>query len=173
MRTVNIFDPDRRPGRTSEPRQASNQRSSSRGNRNRGPYLALTGTMVTDGRALAFFVGSQDDYNKVISLHEKIGEFTITDITSTHVDLDRGGKPVTLVVGKQLPLDGSAITAFQPEAASADDDASSTTATDGSTAPSDTAKTEDSTPPAIPSLSGEKNDVLRRMMERHLKEQGK
>ena len=173
VRSVNIFDPERRPGRTSEPRQVSNSRSSSRGNRNRSPYLALTGTMVTNGRALAFFVGSQEEYNKIISLHDKIGDFTITDITSTHVDLDRGGKPVTLVVGKQLPLDGSAITAFQPDAASADDDSSSAAPSDGSAAPSDTPKTEDGTPPAVSSPSGEKNDVLRRMMERRQKELAK
>ncbi len=172
VRTLNIFDPDRRGPRTSESRSVTS-RSQSRGDRNRTPYIALTGTMVTPDRALAFFAGSQSEYNKVVPLQEKIADFTITGITTAQVDMERGGKKFMLVIGKQLTLDNATVSTFQPETASSTSDDSSSS----SDSPSDADKPNDTPPDGAPAstappagVPGDKNDLLRRMMERRQKE---
>jgi len=169
VRTVNIFDPERRPIRTEQPVTRSETYSGPRRS-----YITLTGTMVeTEGRSMAFFSGSQSDFSRVVSVNGKIGDFLLKGVSSTHVDLERDGKPVVLVVGKQMALDGTNITI---SAAPAPDE---TAAAGAPQAPSSTPPGEssdgaaDSKPaPAAPAAGPptDKAEILKRMMERRQKE---
>lgn len=152
MRTRNIFDPDRHG-----PRVESAPTSTPTGNR--PDYLALTGTMVTDGKTLAFFSGSRSDFNKVLAIKEKVADYTVTGISSTHVNLERDGKPLTLAVGKQLSMDGSGAISERSEASAPS--ASTTSSTPGT----------DMTPPS--GVPADKAEILRRMMERRQQENSK
>ena len=99
MRTKNIFDPERRGPRIESAPAATAS--------NRPDFVALTGTMVTTGKTLAFFIGSRSEFNKVLSVREKIADYTVASITPSHVELEKEGKPLTLAIGKQLAMDGT------------------------------------------------------------------
>jgi hypothetical protein len=152
VRTRNIFDPERRAVRSEAP-AARPQMTGSRSN-----FITLTGTMVTEGKNLAFFTGSRPEYSKVISLHDKIADFAITAIATSQVELELAGKAIVVGIGRQLPLDGSI---------AENTIAISPTPTDN--APPAAAEASPSSPPA----TNDKNDVLRRMMERRQKELSK
>ena len=149
MRTKNMFDPNRRPTRTET---ASAQRPAP-ARENKSSTLTLTGTMVTEGKVLAFFGGTRADYSKVLSVGGTIADCKITAIKTTEVEMERGGKPGTLAVGHQLQIEGapSDVPVEEPVA---------TTPAPGA-------------PPADPATSNDKSDVLRRMMERREKEMTK
>ena len=152
VRTRNLFDPDRRPLRA-ESTTAPARTQTSSGNAKGPSYIALTGTMVTPDKRLAFFSGSQADFGKVVGVHEKIGDFSVSAISPTQVDLELHGKPVILQVGRQVGLDGASLVAVQEPAPAA---ASSGAASSGK----------------APDAAGA-DDVLRRMMERRQKEMSK
>jgi hypothetical protein len=107
LRSRFIFDPERRTVRSDAPNPRAQSGPS------RSSFIALTGTMVTPARTLAFFSGSQPEYSKVISVGETIADFKITSITPVQVEVERAGKPISIPVGRQLPLDGST-TAVMP-----------------------------------------------------------
>jgi hypothetical protein len=100
VRLKNIFDPDRRPMATEGPAKPVPVPSSG----NRSSYLVLTGTMVTETKRLAFFSGSHSEYNRVLKAHEKVGDCEVESISTSHVDLKRGGETIVLAIGKQLTL---------------------------------------------------------------------
>ena len=158
MRTKNMFDPNRRPARTET---ASAQRPAPV-RENKSSTLTLTGTMVTEGKVLAFFAGTRADYSKVLSVGGTIADCKITAIKATEVEMERGGKPGALAVGHQLQIEGapSDMPAEEPAAASAP-----------GAAPADLAAPAGT--PAAPASSNDKSDVLRRMMERREKEMNK
>ena len=158
MRTKNMFDPNRRPARTET---ASAQRPAPV-RENKSSTLTLTGTMVTEGKVLAFFAGTRADYSKVLSVGGTIADCKITAIKATEVEMERGGKPGALAVGHQLQIEGapSDMPAEEPAAASAP-----------GAAPADLAAP--ACTPAAPASSNDKSDVLRRMMERREKEMNK
>jgi len=146
----NIFDPDRSPMNASAPVSRPRYEAP-----RAADYIALTGIMVADDRALAFFSGSRSEYDKVVPVNGAIADAKLTKITPVSVDVTRAGKKITVAVGQTLPLDGSApgiapTAAGMPAAAPA-----------AGGAPDDT-----STPP----LPGNLNDVMRRMMERRQQE---
>jgi hypothetical protein len=157
LRSRNIFDPERRSMQSDAPQQPRSESRSSRSN-----FIALTGTMVTAGKTLAFFTGSQPDYNKVIGVGDSIADFKVTQIEPTHVDLTLGGKLINVTVGRQLPLEGSSAAGgvatidAPPPPGSAPGAPPPTTA-----APTSVAPTTD------------KNEMMRRMMERRQKEMSK
>jgi len=171
IQTRNIFDPDRRPIRTESPIGQSSRSVRESG---RSSYIALTGTMVTAERCLAFFTGSQSEYNVVIPTNSKIGSFTIKEITSSHVDLERDGKAYVLVVGKQMTPDGAnvAVEVTAPPPSDSATASSSAAPADGA-APSDGAAPAAPAAPGAPSSPGDKSDLIRRMMERRQKEVSK
>ena len=100
VRTRNVFDPDRRamnPTQSTAPPVPIKE----------SDYIALTGTMINAGKALAFFSGSRSDFNKVLSVRDKIADATITNITATGVEVNRAGRKLTVTVGQTVPLDNS------------------------------------------------------------------
>ena len=162
MRTKNMFDPNRRPARTET---ASAQRPGAPVRQNRSSSLTLTGTMVTEGKTLAFFAGTRADYSKVLSVGDTIADCKITAIKPTEVEMERGGKPGALAVGHQLQIEGvpSDVTAEEPAAA----------ASASGAPPADSTAAAPTPGPSAPAASNDKNDVLRRMMERREKEMNK
>jgi hypothetical protein len=176
VKTRNIFDPNRRPIRAAAPPPVQNNIQS----RRRENYIALTGTMVTPDKKLAFFNGARSEYNKVLGVHGKIADFTITDVTPTQVELEIGGKPVVVQVGSRLPLNGSSAAAAQAdaEAAAAPTAEASAAAPAVAPAPGNSnaaaaapAPAVNSNAPPIPNAApANQSDVMRRMMERRQKE---
>jgi hypothetical protein len=157
VRTRNIFDPNRRaPVKQTEARPVAPSRPKS-------VHLSLTGTMVTDGKSLAFFNGSRSEFNKIIGVGEKIGDFTIASITGGQVDLEQAGTKTTLAVGKRLQLEGTEADATEPEPGAPFGDAP--------------AASSDPSKPAAPTSTapsgGSPSEILKRMMERRAQEMKK
>ena len=158
IRTRNIFDPNRKP-----PKKESDQPRAVTPSRPKSVHLLLTGTMVTEARKLAFFTGSRAEFNKIVSVGEKVGDFTVATITASEVKLDQAGKPTVLGVGKRMQLEGTEADALEPESAPA-----ATAGTSATHAPDGTAA-----PAPSPSSGGSPSDILKRMMERRAKEMKK
>lgn len=164
IRTRNIFDPDRRgPRIESAPSQSSP--------RTRRDFLALTGTMVTSGKTLAFFTGSRSDYNRVIAVKDKIADYTVTSIDSAQVNLEHDGKPLAIEVGKQLSLDGSGtVSAISSSSTETESASSSPSSLPSTSTPSAAPGSSTSAPAGVPA---DKSEILRRMMERRQQETSK
>ena len=158
IRTRHIFDPNRKP-----PKKESDQPRAVTPSRPKSVHLSLTGTMVTEARKLAFFTGSRSEFNKIVGVGEKLGDYTVATITASEVTLDQAGKPTMLGVGKRLQLEGTEADAVESEAApAAPDGTSAPPAADGSAAPAGGAPS-----------GGSPSDILKRMMERRAKEMKK
>ena len=162
--TRNVFDPDRRPPRavaaeTPAPTPATPARTD---------FVALTGVMLREDRSLAFFSGSRAEYNKVLSLRDRIAGAEITQILPAGVEIDRAGQKTRVAVGQTVPFSNGAApgAAPAPEAyASAPSTASS--AAVGSTTPGSAAA---SASPGSAS-SSKQDEVRRRLEERRRQEQ--
>ena len=153
VRLRNIFDPNRKPVRTDSPdaKPISKPRVA----------LTLTGTLMTEQKALAFFSSTGGEPGKVLGIAQAIGDFKITSIAPGQVGLEREGQPLVLAVGKSLPLEGGAETSAVLES-TPDDSLPETPAPAPvpSPAPNTEAKTD-------------RSETLRRMMERRQKELSK
>lgn len=163
MRTRNMFDPNRRPARSETPRTVAPVRE------NRSSSLSLTGTMVTEGKALAFFTGTRADYSKVVGVGDTIADGKITAIKSSAVELERAGKVSTLAIGQQFQIDGKPSDS-PPAESTLPATADAPPVEPGAAAPAPAAGT---TPAAPPASSTDKSEILRRMMERREKEMNK
>jgi hypothetical protein len=153
-RTKNIFDPSRRGPRIETPASAAPP-SATKGSRS----LALTGTMVTDGKTLAFFGGSAAEGSRVLSVGSSVANYKVTAIGATQVSLEHDGKTIALDVGRQISFEGgssSAPAAPGPIVEAPHDPAAETTGA-----------------PSVPGVAGDKAEILRKMMERRAKEGGK
>ena len=159
VKTRNIFDPDRRAARVETPSQRPGPPPA------RTNSILVTGTMVTDGKALVFFSGSVPEYNKVVPVGGSIADFKVKEISSAQVELERAGKQIIVGVGKQVPLEGSTAAIAPPAPAGVAIDAAPTDAPPDAPAPAENK-------PAGPGAD-EPNEVLRRMMERRQKEMSK
>ena len=156
VRTRNIFEPDRQGAPRAE-EQSRPQPTTSRSN-----FIVLTGTMVTASRTLAFFTGSRPEYARVIPVGEKIADFTLTSITPAQVELEHAGKQIAVVVGGPVPLEGTSDAGVTSEPLPV-----------GVSAPPSTAAPTAATTSSAPAATGDKAEVLRRMMERRQKEMSK
>ncbi len=155
VETRNIFDPQRQAGAADA---APTPQAVEQPPRRAVDYVMLTGVMVNDGKALAFFSGSRPDYDKVTEVNGEIAGARVTKVTPEGVEVDRAGKNIRVAVGQTVPFDNSAPGAPPPGAAAvgAAPAAVSPGAGDGS--------------PASSPLPGNLNEVMRRMMERRQKE---
>ena len=164
LHTRNVFDPDRRPVRP-----ANNAASIAT---SRSDYLALTGTLIDAGKSYAFFSGSRSDFNKVLSVRDKIANATITQITPMNIVVDRGGRSVSVAVGQTVPLDDKSA----PGPAPSNQAEVTATSIDRPPATAEAAPSTDaggaSAPAAAPAPGGvrpaatSKEEIMRRMMEK-------
>jgi hypothetical protein len=173
LKARNMFDPNRRPVRVEPP---PSQRSAAGPQRPRSSSLALTGTMVTEGRSVAFFSGDRSDYNRVISVGDTVADCKVTAIKPREVEVERGGKTSVLAVGNRIQIEGATPDIAPEEPAPAPPGpptegppapGAPAPGTPGPDAPAPAAT--DAAPPAAKDV----NDVLRRMMERREKEMSK
>ncbi len=156
VRTRNIFDPNRRPARNEPPPEA---RPPS-GTRSRPSSFTLTGTMVAEGRALAFFSGSRSEYSKVIPVGETVAGYKVVTISPNQAELEREGKRVMLAVGHRFQIEGVTDEASGPETAGPD-------------APPPAVPGPNAAATPAPAATNDKAEILRRMMERRQKEMSK
>ena len=160
VRSRNIFDPNRRPGRRSDGQRDSSEPP-------RAELLVLTGTMLHTGRDLAFFGGSESAFRKVVTVGEQVGRFTVARIQRGEVELTGDDQRHVLGVGKSLKRLGEGpwevseerVTATAPSAARTEERA------ERSPAPATA-----NGPAAAPEGS---NDTMRRMMERRRQEESR
>ena len=158
VRTRNIFDPNRKAVREAAPQNAPPPRS-------RTSTFTLTGTMVREGRSLAFFSGSRSEFSKVISVGDSVANYKITAIAPAQVELEHDGKKLTLEIGKPFQIEGSPGEPEPPEEPAA--------APDATNEPNATDASAPGAPPSVPAGADPKNEILRRMMERRAKEMNK
>ncbi|MBV9128249.1 MAG: hypothetical protein JO117_09205 [Verrucomicrobia bacterium] len=159
VRTRNVFDPERK---ALPPQNGARQATTPAPTR--GDYVALTGTMVTPDKALAFFSGSRPDYNKVLPPQERIVGATILKVTPTDIEVERDGKRFTVAVGQTVPLDNASAPAAAP-APAAGDASSAPDAASAAPPPSGVNIAPANNPPPA-----NKDEVLRRLMERRQQE---
>jgi len=148
VKTRNIFDPTRRAVRTESPQDSKGR------DRTRPSYFTLTGTMVADGRTLAFFGGSRSEFSKVIQVGETVAGYKVIAITPLQAEVEREGKSFVMAVGHRLQLEGLIDEIPASELAGSNNNSSSSPSAPG--APS-------SAPQAV---STDKIELMRRMMER-------
>lgn len=156
VKTRNVFDPNRRAMRTESTTEKRDRTT-------RPSWFMLTGTMVTDGKTLAFFSGSRSEFSKVIPAGESVAGYKLLVVTPAQVELEHGGKSMTMGVGHRLQLEGMTdeVAASEP----------------GPGAPPPPGAPDSATPPspagAAPAAGGDKNEIMRRLMERRQKEMSK
>ena len=165
VKTRNVFDPNR----SAAPRERREERAAPRAPR--ADSLALTGTMVTSGKSLAFFSGSRSEYSKVIASGDTVGKFKLGEITSAGVTLESEGKSTALAIGRQLTIGESGSATEEPISTAPPVEPSA----DAPVASADGGGAE--TPAAPPSTAapagGGMSEVMRKMMERRQKEMSK
>lgn len=153
LRERNVFDPNRRAQRRDEPgeREAPPQTES----------FVLTGALLHDGTALGFFDGSRPEYRRVLSTGESLAGYSVVEIATSGVTLEKDGSQVQLAVGMSLRRVG---------------EGEWTLAAERYEAPGSSAAPPGPSPVPPPDAavgsapSDEKNDILRRMMERRRQE---
>ena len=150
LRTRNIFDPDRQPGasNTSVASQTPQPTPSV------SDYAALTGTLITAEKALAFFSGSRPEFNAVLAAQGSIAGAIVTRITPDSVEVLRDGKRTVVFVGQTVPLDASSVPGIAPAAVPALSASPTTTNAASTPAP----------------VSVDRESLMRRMMEKRQQE---
>jgi Ni,Fe-hydrogenase III small subunit len=148
----NIFDPERQPIATGGAVQARVVEPPPKAS----DYIILTGVMVDNGKALAFFSGSQPAYDKVTEVNGDIAGAKVTKIAPGGIEVARAGRKIVVAVGQTVPFDDSAPGAPPADATLASAAAPAMTGTTGAA----------DLPPATPPLPGNLTEVMRRMMER-------
>ncbi len=88
----NIFNPNR-IGRTRANPDAPAPRTD---------QIALVGTVERGASLVAVFDGSESAWRRSLAVGESIGDFKVVRITSAGADLERDGKPVSLLVSHSL-----------------------------------------------------------------------
>ena len=154
VRARNIFDPERQPGitETSAPSPSPAPPSTA------ADYAALTGTMLTAEKALAFFSGSRPEFNKVLVIGGTIAGATLIQINASSIEVEREGKRIVILVGQTVPLNASSVPGAAPAPSSQPAFASPT-------------NTTSSTTTAAPTLgSADREALMRRMMEKRQQE---
>ena|SRR5215210_7287626 len=163
VRTRNIFDPSRQPIRTESGPPRPPQPAAATPNQ-----LSLNGTMVTADKSLAFFGGSRNDYRKVAPAGETIAGFKIKSVQPSQVELEREGKVITLPVGQMISPDAAAPTPTAATVPAADTASAAPQIGAAPAAPG--APASGGAPPAAAGAPADRNEILRRMMERRQQE---
>ena len=159
VQTRNIFDPERMPGVTYTTPVAAQAPPPTAAD-----YAALTGTMLTADKALAFFAGSRPEFNKVLAPGGMIAGATLKQITPNTIEVEREGKRTTVTVGQTVPLNASSVPGVAPAPATPAPLPSTSFPLPSSAAPSTSA----SPPPTLG--SADREALMRRMMEKRQQE---
>ena len=162
--TRNVFDPDRRP-----PRAVATETPAPTPAPARTDFVALTGVLLREDRSLAFFSGSRAEYNKVLSLRDRIAGAEITQILPAGVEIDRAGQKTQVAVGQTVPLSNGTA----PGAAPAPEAYAPAPSTASSAAVGTTTAGSSVTPASPGSASLSKQDEIRRRLEERRRQEQK
>lgn len=124
--------------------------------------FALVGTMHNEGRAFAFFTGTEPAFRSVIQVGQTIAGHSILSIRDKAVTLSKGEDSFELAIGMEMSRQGEAEWKLDLNA-------------DGSWRSVDSGKPELSNKPPKEredpdALAGDKADILKQMMERRKQE---
>jgi len=146
----NIFNPNRsnRPARTESRPAPRNPQVDS---------FTLVGTLGDDGQWTAFFDGTRSELRGRLRLHDTIGDYTVTAISNSGVQLDHGTNSLQLRVGMQLRREDDGPWLFAERETDARADRS-------------TSREENSTSTAAASTGTADNDVLLRLRQQRERE---
>ena len=156
----NIFDPERIPGVINTPEVVSTPTPTA------ADYAALTGTMLTADKTLAFFSGSRPEFNKVLTIGGSISGATLRQINASSIEVEREGKRIAIAIGQTVPLNASSAPGIAPTPSI------TTSSSLLSTPPlsSPTTSITPSTSAAPTPGSSDREALLRRMMEKRQQE---
>jgi len=144
---LNIFDPNRQPGRVARPAAPA-----------RSEYFTLVGTMSYEKGTFAFFSGSDSRYEKALRLSDSIAGYKLTniDLAAESVKLASGTNGFELRMGMQMRREeeGEWRRAAAPASYAASSSSESTTTTTATDA----------------AASGSESETIKRMMQRREKE---
>lgn len=151
----NIFDPNRYPQMSRQPRRDPRRTPTVEA-------FSLVGIMIYSKGPFAFFDGSSSQYRKVLKPSDKIAGYEITNVTPDKVQLVADGKTVDLKVGMQMRREDEGPWALSGPAPTY---ASSSTISTGTT----------TTSHSNPTASGgdDASEVLKRLLEKREKELSK
>jgi hypothetical protein len=186
----NIFDANR----AGSGARLGSSRSNSRSRSVPMESFNLVGTLVNDGKATAFFDGTDSSFRKAIVAGSRISAFQVIEVHPAGVRLSEGTNLIDLKVGAGFTREdrgpwkttgvgtkyasstsGGRISASGASERSSRRETDSTRSDDASNREMDDAEpaaepTSDSDPVAASSSPMEMNDVLRKMMEKREKE---
>ncbi len=161
VHTRNVFDPDRRPVRPANATPTGG----------RADYVALTGTMINTDKSYAFFSGSRSDFNRVLSVGDKIANARLTEITPLNIVVERDGRRINVAVGQTVPLDAKSVPGAPPvnvvDTAAPNpgsvDAVAPTASNNPAAAP---ANSNNNAAPGTKPPVGNREEIMRKMMER-------
>lgn len=160
----NIFDPTRRPNQVPERPAEPPERPPEPLRRE---TLSLTGSFVRPDSSFAFFSSSNPDLSRVVSPEDQLGDFVVTDITTTNVVLRAETNQWSVRVGRMLTRQGDGPWTDSGEA-SPEIEAPTGAASVGTPAGTDT--DSDGSTSGDPPAEGEMSDLMKRLMERRQQE---
>ena len=151
----NIFNPNRRPYRPTQPREAPPIRPNT-------DYVSLVGVMRYDDGDFAFFTGNLSKYEKTAKVAETIANCKVAAINvgSNSVKIDAGTNRLELQVGMSMRVDEEGVWHVSRTPAMFSSYNSTPNPGSDSVAPSTAAAPGGSAP------SADDNDVIKRLMER-------
>lgn len=151
----NIFDPNRYPQMSRQPRRDTRRTPTVEA-------FSLVGIMIYSKGPFAFFDGSSSQYRKVLKPADKIAGYEITNVTPDKVQLVADGKSIDLKVGMQMRREDEGPWVLSGPAPVY---ASSPATTTEATAASNSSSTA--------SNGGNDSEVLKRLLEKREKELSK
>jgi hypothetical protein len=144
----NIFNPNRSPRRTggNEPRPKVKVVDS----------FGLVGILAYEKGTFAFFDGSASEFKKVLKVSDQIAGYTIAEVSSASVKLNKDGKTLEVPVGSQMRREeqGDWTLSMQQQTYAASPSAASTSNTTSAPA----------------GAGGDADEVLKRLMQRREQE---
>ncbi len=160
----NIFDPNRQPHYTSTRTQTTRPRTRSAST----PAFTLVGTMAYEKGFFAFFSGNDTELKKVLSVSEKIADYTVTEIVAGRARIESadGKQKLELKVGDVMHQEAggwqfSGAAEIPPGAP----------ASETGTAPAGAAEnSSERSTPSVPVAAGAQSEILKRLMEKRAKE---
>jgi hypothetical protein len=162
----NIFDPNRQPHSYGGRVRQTRTRTRSSG----APYFGLVGIMSYSKGMFAFFNANDPGMKQVVTASQKIGDYTVTDITANEVKLVSNDKKqkLTLKIGDVMRQENGAwILSDAGEIPTESNNTEETASSDASSSGESSATTET---PAASSSASEPNEILKRLMQQREKE---
>ena len=132
--------------------------------------FALVGTMHNEGKAYAFFTGSDQDFRSVLNVGQDIAGYTVKSITKELVELKRDENVIEFRIGMEMTRQGSEDWNLIENSRS---DWSQVGSGRRSGRSASSPSTTSSSAPKPAALSGDKADILRKMMERRKQQMNK